>query len=284
MHFAPGLGIGPVERTLEPTSQVGGRTVWGLMQESWVPGLGACSPKANQDAQVPGCWHPRCLGVAPKLRKGPFCSRTPGRTFPQPWEPVTAARSDFQVPPRERWPRGSPALHLPAACVGPALPRHTVVLCVGFAKARRLPEQVSGSARASLQPADKLSPRGRPAPGLALGFGFPSALPGLWPRGQAGTLWDEAPPGRCEALAKKMAPRRAFSRASGLPTEGWVVSYIRRRRPGPWAGSLNKATFWAGHQNEREPWALSRAMECQPNWFCSFAGAGVPSQVGHRAR
>ena len=56
------------------------------------------------------------------------------------------------------------------------------------------------------------------------------------------------------------------------------------QHPGPWSGSLNKTTDWAGHQEETEPLALSWAMQRQPNWFSSCTRAGAHQQGSCQAQ
>lgn len=56
------------------------------------------------------------------------------------------------------------------------------------------------------------------------------------------------------------------------------------QHPGPWSGSLNKTTDWAGHQEETEPLALSWAMQRQPNWFSSCTRVGAHQQGSCQAQ
>ena len=123
MHLAPGVGIGASDAaTPEPTSQAGGRALWGLTQRSMLLGTWPwhALPQEGLECPVPASSSPRHLVVAPKLRKGSFGSWTPCRTYWPPLGARTIMGSDFQVPPREVWPQGyTGSSSLPESLRGP---------------------------------------------------------------------------------------------------------------------------------------------------------------------
>lgn len=121
--------------TLEPISQVGGRTPWGLMQESMLlgPGLGGHSPRYTK--------MPRCQAARIPV---PGCCphfSSPGSLS----QPLGLTSKSYHV---SSGPEGAQLCSCLRPAWAPALPHQAVVLFAGFAKAQCLPEQVSGSARA----------------------------------------------------------------------------------------------------------------------------------------